>query len=51
MKITAVRTKKIVPGKDMDIFAVLKTFLPRLKERSIVAVTSKIVAICEAMIS
>ncbi|OHA63364.1 MAG: hypothetical protein A2842_01390 [Candidatus Wildermuthbacteria bacterium RIFCSPHIGHO2_01_FULL_48_25] len=50
MKITAVRTKKIVPGKDMDIFAVLKTFLPRLKERSIVAVTSKIVAICEGRI-
>lgn len=47
MRIIPIKTHKIVPGKDRDIFAVLDTYLPRPKERTVVAVTSKIVAICE----
>jgi dihydrofolate synthase / folylpolyglutamate synthase len=47
MKVTAIKTKVIVPNKDRDLFAILDAYLPRLKERTVVAVTSKIVAICE----
>ena len=46
MKVTAVRTKKITP-KDTDIFKILSRYLPRLKDRSVVAVTSKILGITE----
>ena len=46
MKVTAVRTKKITP-KDTDIFKILDRYLLRLKDRSVVAVTSKILGITE----
>ena len=47
MKVTPVKTRKIIPGRDRDILEILDKYLPRLKERTIIAVTSKIVAICE----
>lgn len=47
MKVTAIKTHKIIPGEDKDIFNTLDQYLPSLKENSILAVTSKIVAICE----
>ena len=43
---TTLKTKKITL-KDTDIFKILDRYLPRLKDRSVVAVTSKIVAILE----
>ncbi|MDA1337545.1 MAG: coenzyme F420-0:L-glutamate ligase [bacterium] len=46
MKVTAIKTKKITP-KDSDIFEILDKYLPPLKDRSVVAVTSKIVSLCE----
>ena len=46
MNIIAVKTPKITPN-DTSIFAVLDTALPELVDGSIVAVTSKIVSICE----
>jgi dihydrofolate synthase / folylpolyglutamate synthase len=42
-----IKTHKIIPKKDGDIFAILDKYLPALKEGSVVAITSKIVAICE----
>ena len=50
MKICAIKTKKVVPGKDKSIFDILERYLPRLKEKTVVAVTSKVVAICEGSI-
>jgi putative folate metabolism gamma-glutamate ligase len=47
MLIKPVKTKKIIPGKDRDIFLILAKHLPKLKERSVVVITSKIIAICE----
>lgn len=47
MKVTPIKTRKIIPGRDRDILEILDRYLPRLKERTVVAVTSKIVAICE----
>jgi len=46
MIVKSIKTRKITQ-QDNDIFPILDRFLPRLKERSILAVTSKIVAICE----
>ncbi|MDP4007131.1 MAG: coenzyme F420-0:L-glutamate ligase [bacterium] len=46
MKVTSVKTKKITQ-KDTDIVKILDTYLPCLKDRSVVSVTSKIVAISE----
>ena len=46
MKITPVKTHKITT-KDTDLFLILDKYLPKLKEGSVVAITSKIVAICE----
>ena len=50
MRVTPVKTRTIVPNKDKDLFAILDRYLPPLKERTVVAVTSKIVAICEGRI-
>ncbi|MBI2113339.1 MAG: coenzyme F420-0:L-glutamate ligase [Candidatus Wildermuthbacteria bacterium] len=50
MKVTAVKTRKILPGKDKDLFLILDEFLPPLQENTVVAVTSKIVSICEGRI-
>ena len=47
MKVTPIKTRKVIPNRDKDLFAILDRYLPRLKERTIVAVTSKIVSICE----
>ncbi len=46
MKVKSIKTHKITK-KDESIFLILATYLPRLKEGTVVAVTSKIVSICE----
>ena len=46
MKVVAVKTHKIIPG-EKNILEILDRYLPRLKDKSVVAVTSKIVAIVE----
>lgn len=52
MEIRALRTHKIISGKDTDVLRVLDRYLPsRLGEGSVVAVTSKIVAICEGNVA
>lgn len=48
MQIQAVKTKKIVAGD--DIFAIFDQYLPKLEENSVVAITSKILAICQGEI-
>lgn len=48
MIVKAIKTKKIVPGdKLLDI---LDEFLPKLKEKDVVIITSKIIAICQGRI-
>ena len=49
MKVTAVKTHKITV-KDTNIFLALNRYLPQLKERVVVVVTSKIVALCEGRV-
>jgi len=51
MLIKTVKTRKIIPEKDRDLFSILKRYLPKLKENSIVVVTSKVVAICQGRIA
>lgn len=46
MKITAIQTNPIVPGKG-SLTDVLDEFLPALEESSVLVITSKIVSICE----
>ena len=46
MKVRTIKTKKITP-KDTDIFKILDKYLLSLEDKSVVAVTSKIVSICE----
>ena len=46
MKVTAIKTHKITQ-KDKDILNILDTYLTKIEENSVIAVTSKIVAICE----
>ncbi|OHA62255.1 MAG: hypothetical protein A3E07_00115 [Candidatus Wildermuthbacteria bacterium RIFCSPHIGHO2_12_FULL_45_9] len=50
MKVTAIKTKKVIPREDTNLKEIVDAFLPKLAERSIVAITSKIVAICEGAI-
>lgn len=50
MIVTPIETRTIIPNKDRDLFEILDRYLPRLKEKTVVAVTSKIVAICEGRI-
>ncbi len=56
MLITPIKTHKIIPHKDTDLFAVLDKYLmndsgqARMTEGSVLAVTSKIVSICEGRI-
>lgn len=45
MQLKAFKTNKITVGN--DLYQILDRYLPKLEEKSIVAVTSKIVAICE----
>jgi putative folate metabolism gamma-glutamate ligase len=49
MKVTPIKTNPVRP-QDRDLFAVLDRHLPALAERSVVAVTSKIVAMCEGRV-
>ncbi|MDP3726705.1 MAG: coenzyme F420-0:L-glutamate ligase [bacterium] len=49
MKVTSIKTHKITK-KDKNIFKILDKYLPKLKEKSVVAVTSKIIAICEGRV-
>lgn len=45
MKVTAVKTKKIVVGD--DLFKILDQYLPKLEEKTVVVITSKIIAITQ----
>jgi dihydrofolate synthase / folylpolyglutamate synthase len=49
MKVTTIKTRPIRPGRG-DLIAVLDAHLSSLSERAILAVTSKIVAICEGRV-
>lgn len=49
MIIKSIKTHKITP-KDKNLLQVLDAYLPKLKEKSIVVITSKIVALCEGNI-
>ena len=49
MKITPIKTHRITV-KDSDLLKVLDRHLPKLKERSVIAITSKIVSICEGAV-
>lgn len=46
MKVTPIKTHKIT-ARDRDLFKILDKYLSKLKEKSVVAVTSKIVSITE----
>ncbi len=45
MLVTGVKTNKVVPGDKLEAF--LDKALPELKDKTVVVVTSKVVAICE----
>ncbi|MBI5613778.1 coenzyme F420-0:L-glutamate ligase [Candidatus Gottesmanbacteria bacterium] len=45
MIVKSIRTKKVLPGD--NLYSLLDTSLPKLKEKDIIVVTSKIVSICE----
>lgn len=47
MKITSIKTKKLIPGKSGTIFDVLDQSIDHMADETILVVTSKIVAICE----
>ena len=49
MKVTPIRTHKILPGEG-NIFGVLDQYVKGFKENSILAITSKIVSICEGRV-
>lgn len=49
MKVTAIKTHKITT-RDTDLYKILDKYLPRLRERSVVAISSKIVSICEGAV-
>lgn len=49
MNIKPIRTRKIVPGEG-DIFRVLDEYVKDIEENSILAVTSKVVSICEGRV-
>lgn len=46
MKVTAIKTHKITTS-DRDLFAILDKYLSKLEEKSVLAITSKIVSITE----
>lgn len=50
MKIRTIKTEKIVPNK-LKMTQVLNKYIKNLKESSIIAITSKIVSICEGNIT
>jgi dihydrofolate synthase / folylpolyglutamate synthase len=49
MRARAIQTHAITPG-ERDLFAILDRYVPELPERAVVAITSKIVAICEGRV-
>lgn len=49
MKVVSTKTHKIT-SQDRNIFKILDKYLPSMKENSVLAVTSKIVSICEGRI-
>lgn len=49
MKVTGIKTPKVLPT-DRDLLKFLDKNIPRLKERSIVAITSKVAAILEGAV-
>lgn len=49
MKITPIYTEKIT-DRNHDLFAILDTYIQSLQEKSVVAISSKIVSICEGRI-
>lgn len=46
MIVRPIKTDKILPGKE-DIFTLLDKAVPKLQEKSVVVITSKIIALCE----
>lgn len=46
MQVTSIKTRKVT-AQDRDLFSILDAYLPFLKENTVVAVTSKIVSLCE----
>lgn len=48
MEVTAIKTKPILPGDELS--SILDQYLPKLREGDILAVTSKIVSICEGTV-
>ncbi len=48
MKVSAIKTKKVVVGD--DLYKILDEFLPKLKEKDVVAIASKIVAITQGRV-
>jgi len=49
VKVTPIKTEKILPGTS-TIFEILDKYIKNLNEKSIVAIASKIVAICEGRV-
>lgn len=49
MKVTSIKTRKIAYPEN-DLFGILDEYLPSIKEKTIVAITSKIVSICEGRV-
>ena len=45
MKVTAHKTNKITAGE--NLYKILDDYLPKLEERTVVAITSKIISICQ----
>lgn len=48
MKVKGIKTKKVVVGDDLH--KLLDEYLPKLKEKDVVIITSKIVAICQGRV-
>jgi F420-0:gamma-glutamyl ligase len=49
MKVTPIKTEKILPNS-ISLFEVLDSYAPKPKEKSVVVIASKIVAICEGRV-
>src|SRR5580693_5870546 len=49
MKVTGIKTRKVLPT-ERNLLKFLDENVPRLKERSVVAITSKVVAILEGAV-
>lgn len=49
MQVQAIKTHRIT-GKDQDVCAILDTYLPALHDGMVLAITSKIIAICQGRV-